>query len=44
MSQNRSSRRTFAKFIAAALVAGVGCVGAAYAQNYPTKPITLIVP
>ena len=44
MSQNRSSRRTFAKFIAAALVAGVGCVGAAYAQNYPTKPVTLVVP
>jgi tripartite-type tricarboxylate transporter receptor subunit TctC len=31
-------------FVAAALAAYIGCVGAAQAQNYPNRPITLIIP
>ena len=38
------SRRGFAKLLAAAMLASLGVAGTAQAQNYPTKPITLIVP
>ena len=39
-----TSRRGFAKLLAAAMLASLGVAGTAHAQNYPTKPITLIVP
>jgi len=39
-----SSRRLFSKLLAASIVAGLGIVGTAQAETYPTKPITLIVP
>lgn len=38
------SRRGFAKLLAAAFVVGFGITGTAYAQNYPAKPVTLVVP
>ncbi len=41
---NMTSRRSFTKLLAVAAVAGLSCISGAYAQNYPTKPITLIVP
>ena len=44
MKSKTSSRRAFTKFLVAAAVAGIGCIGAAHAQTYPAKPITLIVP
>ena len=44
MSINTTSRRGFTKLLAAAILASVGVIGAAHAQSYPAKPITLIVP
>ena len=44
MSINTTSRRGFTKLLAATILASVGVIGAAHAQSYPTKPITLIVP
>ncbi len=44
MSINTTSRRGFTKLLAATILASVGAIGAAHAQSYPTKPITLIVP
>ena len=38
------ARRTITKLVALTLLAGVGCVGVAQAQTYPTKPVTLVVP
>ncbi len=40
----RTSRRGFTRLLAAVALAGIGVVGAAHAQNYPAKPVTLIVP
>jgi tripartite-type tricarboxylate transporter receptor subunit TctC len=37
-------RRTVAKLLALTVIAGLGCVGVAQAQSYPSKPITLVVP
>jgi len=37
-------RRSFTKLLAVTVLASIGCVGIANAQNYPTKPITLVVP
>ncbi len=39
-----STRRRFTQVLAVAAVAGLSCISGAYAQNYPAKPITLIVP
>ncbi len=45
MNANQTnSRRRFAKMMAGAALAALGCTGAVYAQNYPAKPVTLIVP
>ena len=44
MSINTTSRRGFTKLLAATILASVGVIGAAHAQSYPAKPITLIVP
>ena len=44
MSINTTSRRGFTKLLAATILASIGVIGAAHAQSYPTKPITLIVP
>ena len=37
-------RRGLGKLLIAAVLAGLGVVGAAQAQTYPAKPVTLIVP
>lgn len=37
-------RRQVTKLLAAAALAGLGCVGVAQAEKYPSKPITLVVP
>lgn len=42
--KTKITRRSFAKLLTVGLVAGMSCLGSAYAQNYPTKPVTLIVP
>ena len=39
-----NSRRRFAKMMTIAAIVTLGCTGTVYAQNYPTKPVTLIVP
>lgn len=44
MSIKTTSRRGFTKLLAATILASVGVIGAAHAQSYPSKPITLIVP
>ena len=43
-SQPSYQRRHVTKFIALSALACIGCLGTAYAQNYPAKPITLVVP
>jgi len=40
----RSSRRAVMVHALAAVVAGMACVGAAQAQEWPSRPVTLVVP
>ena len=39
-----NQRRTITKLLALTVLAGIGCVGVAQAETYPSKPITLVVP